>query len=240
MEVILFTNLNRAIEVPFFSVHFFYRRTFYLCGAAEVAFPFFHMKKASVAKIQRSPRTFSKPMYGTRPWCLVQAITRHTCPDPHLGSWNCLPHQAHIAPSEPMSSVDQQGSNLGSFPTSPPFIPTLIGLRAFDHVSSHVWWEAATNKQRSQRTFSKPMYGTGPCCLVQAITRHTCLDPHLGSWNCLPHQAHFAPSEPMSSIDQQGSSLGRSQPSPPLYPHFNRPSGLWPSVKSCLVGGSDK
>ena len=27
-----------------------------------------------------------------------------------------------------------------------PFIPTLIGLRAFDLVSSRVWWEAATNK----------------------------------------------------------------------------------------------
>ena len=27
-----------------------------------------------------------------------------------------------------------------------PFIPTLISLRAFDHVSSRVWWEAATNK----------------------------------------------------------------------------------------------
>ena len=26
-----------------------------------------------------------------------------------------------------------------------PFIPTLIGLRAFDLVSSPVWWEAATN-----------------------------------------------------------------------------------------------
>ena len=26
-----------------------------------------------------------------------------------------------------------------------PFIPTLIGLRAFDLVSSRVWWEAATN-----------------------------------------------------------------------------------------------
>ena len=32
----------------------------------------------------------------------------------------------------------------------------------------------------------------------------------------------------------------RSRPSPPLYPHFNRPSGFWPCVKSCLVGGSDK
>ena len=28
-----------------------------------------------------------------------------------------------------------------------PFIPTLIGLRAFDHVSSRVWWKAVTNKQ---------------------------------------------------------------------------------------------
>ena len=32
----------------------------------------------------------------------------------------------------------------------------------------------------------------------------------------------------------------RSRPSPPLYPHFNRPSGFWPCVRSCLVGGSDK
>ena len=32
----------------------------------------------------------------------------------------------------------------------------------------------------------------------------------------------------------------RSRPSPPLYPHFNQPSGFWPCVKSCLVGGSDK
>ena len=31
-------------------------------------------------------------MYSTRPCCLVQAITRHLCPDSHLGSWNCLPH----------------------------------------------------------------------------------------------------------------------------------------------------
>ena len=81
------------------------------------------------------------------PLCLVQAITRHTCPDPHLGSWNCLPHQALIALTEPMSSIDSQGSSLGSFPTSPPFIATLIGLRAFDLVSSRVWWEATTNKQ---------------------------------------------------------------------------------------------
>ena len=30
-----------------------------------------------------------------------------------------------------------------------PFIPTLIGLRAFDLVSSRVWWEAATNIWRA-------------------------------------------------------------------------------------------
>ena len=30
-----------------------------------------------------------------------------------------------------------------------PFIPTLIGLRAFDLVSSRVWWEAATNTEHN-------------------------------------------------------------------------------------------
>ena len=36
-----------------------------------------------------------------------------------------------------------------------PFIPTLIGLRAFDLVSSRVWWEAATNiwHALSERSF---------------------------------------------------------------------------------------
>ena len=41
-----------------------------------------------------------------------------------------------------------------------PFIPTLIGLRAFDLVSSRVWWEAATNYGtrvgRDQNSFSSP------------------------------------------------------------------------------------
>ena len=44
----------------------------------------------------------------------------------------------------------------------------------------------------------------------------------------------------MSSTDKQGSSLDSFPTSPPLYPHFNWPSGFWPCVKSCLVGGSDK
>ena len=33
-----------------------------------------------------------------------------------------------------------------------PFIPTLISLRAFDLVSSRVWWEAATNTWHFRRT----------------------------------------------------------------------------------------
>ena len=41
-------------------------------------------------------------------------------------------------------------------------------------------------------------------------------------------------------IVQQGSSLGSSPTFPSLNPHYNRPSGHWPGVKSCLVGGSGK
>ena len=55
-----------------------------------------------------------------------------------------------------------------------------------------------------------------------------------------PLSPHIALSEPMSSTGKQGSSLGSFPTSPPLYPHFNRPSGFSPCVKSCLVGGSDK
>ena len=35
-----------------------------------------------------------------------------------------------------------------------PFIPTLIGLRAFDLVSSRVWWEAATNTKTWDNSFT--------------------------------------------------------------------------------------
>ena len=78
-------------------------------------------------------------MYSTRPCCLVQAITRHTCLDPHLGSWNCLnPHCTQW--------VNKQHRPAGVVPSLPfPFIPTLIGLRAFDLVSSLVWWETLAN-----------------------------------------------------------------------------------------------
>ena len=118
MEIILFASLYRAKEILIFCVHFL-EKNFLSTWRDRSGVPFLSYKKLQAAKIQRSLRTFSKPMYGTRPWCLVQAITRHTCPDPDLGSWNCLPYQAHIAPSEPMSSIDQQGSSLGSFPTFP-------------------------------------------------------------------------------------------------------------------------
>ena len=60
-----------------------------------------------------------------------------------------------------------------------PFIPTLIGLWAFDLVSSPVWWEAATNSPRERsRAFvcglSSPVLGlhsvdrltSGPFCRV--------------------------------------------------------------------------
>ena len=78
------------------------------------------------------------------------------------------------------------------------------------------------------------------CHPCTALDQASSLSRHLGSWNCLPHQAHIALSEPISSTDQQGSSLDSFPTSPPLYHHFNRPSGFWPCVKSCLVGGSDK
>ena len=54
------------------------------------------------------------------------------------------------------------------------------------------------------------------------------------------HQAHIALSEPMSNIDQQGSSLGSFPTFPSPYPHFNRPSGNWPCVEPCLVGDIGK
>ena len=62
-----------------------------------------------------------------------------------------------------MSSTDKQGSSLGSLPDLPlPFIPTLIGLRAFDLVSSRVWWEAATNIGNAPANAPGPVLDFGP------------------------------------------------------------------------------
>ena len=46
--------------------------------------------------------------------------------------------------------------------------------------------------------------------------------------------------EPITSIDQQGSSRSSCPNSPSLTPTIIRPSGYWPYVKSCLVEGRDK
>ena len=44
----------------------------------------------------------------------------------------------------------------------------------------------------------------------------------------------------MTSIVKYGSSLGTFPTFPSPNPHYNRPSGHWPWVKSCLVGGRNK
>ena len=82
-------------------------------------------------------------LYSTRPWGLVQAIFWHTCPDLDLGPGHCLTHMTHIALSGSMTSLVRVSDR--PRPSSLPFIPTFIGLRAFDLVSSSVWWEATTN-----------------------------------------------------------------------------------------------
>ena len=54
-----------------------------------------------------------------------------------------------------------------------------------------------------------------------------------GSMSCKAHQAHIALSEPMTSVVQQGSSLGSCPTSPTFNPHYSRLLGHWPCVKSC-------
>ena len=54
---------------------------------------------------------------------------------------------------------------------------------------------------------------------------------------CLTHQAL---SGPMTSKIKQSSCLDSCPTFPSLNPHYNRPLGHWPYVKSCLVGGSNK
>ena len=55
-----------------------------------------------------------------------------------------------------------------------PFITTLIGLRAFDHVSSRVWWEAATNKKRVHTLWNAISF-------VQDL--NSCRHVHFTTWN---------------------------------------------------------
>ena len=83
----------------------------------------------------------------------------------------------------------------------------------------------------------------GTNCRLEAVRPPVSAGPHsvglalLTPCYCLVHQAHIGLSGSMCNIDQQGSSLGSypTMPSPSL--HFNRPSGHWPCVKPCLVGG---
>ena len=82
-----------------------------------------------------------------------------------------------------------------------------------------------------------PFHSMRPCGLVQAIFWHTCPDLDLDPWYCLIPSTYIALSGSMTSRVWVSA---RSRPSPPLYPHFNWPSGFWSCVKSCLVGGSEK
>ena len=51
-----------------------------------------------------------------------------------------------------------------------PFIPTLIGLRAFDLVSSRVWWEAATNTRLVGDAALCPVVGRSRPTVVASCT----------------------------------------------------------------------
>ncbi len=95
-----------------------------------------------------------------------------------------------------------------------PLLYPLIGLRAFDLVSSRVWWEAATN------TYTPPAFWIRETACLIRPTLHL-----VGRWAAQTSRVWVS---------------ARYQPSPPLYSHFNRPLGFWLCVKSCLVGDSDK
>ena len=65
---------------------------------------------------------------------------------PMFGSMSCWAHQDHIALRGSMTSIDQQGSCIGSYPTLPfPNPHYNLTFGSFDLVSSPVWWEEETN-----------------------------------------------------------------------------------------------
>ena len=111
----------------------------------------------------RSVALQKEPMYGTRPCCLLQAITQHTCSDPHLGSWNCLAHQAHIAPSELTSSIDQQGSSLGFvFQFLPSFFPAFKGR---SKCINHNWYHCHPHVPQFKKFFFFVLWQSPSICL---------------------------------------------------------------------------
>ena len=92
-----------------------------------------------------------------------------------FGSMSCKAHQAHIALSEPITSVVQQGSSLGlnSIPT-----PILIDLE-----SIAVWWETdkyplgsrSLRSQRKESVTSPSSVGSGSIPSDQAAESGVCV-----------------------------------------------------------------
>ena len=166
------------------------------------------------------------------------------------------PLSPHIALSEPMSSTGKQGSSLGSFPTSPPLYPHFNRPSGFSPCVKSCLVGGSDKYSAGSSLFAfceapEPVLdfgqergsAKGTMADLGPLIRHlvsTRLPPGGRAAFLSPLSPHIALSEPMSSTGKQGSSLGSFPTSPPLYPHFNRPSGFSPCVKSCLVGGSDK
>ena len=75
-----------------------------------------------------------------------------------------------------------------------PFIPTLIGLRAFDLVSSRVWWEAATNTWYTCRKTTSTM----------TMDSYSFLEVHVQQCQL----ANITLSEPINSIVHMSTSRG--------------------------------
>ena len=79
------------------------------------------------------------------------------------------------------------------------------------------------------------------CCFVSLITAGTGTIQRRQIWGRKAPDFGWAILGWASCIIVQlGSSLDSCPTLPSPNPHFNRPSGHWPCVKSCLVGGSDK
>ena len=89
-------------------------------------------------------------------------------------------------------------------------------------------WRAATLTPLSR------LYSTGPCCPVLAISRHTCMDPDLG-----PRPARLIRFT-LYKVGRWPAYISSCPTFLHLNPHYNRPLGHWPCVKSCLVEGRDK
>ena len=111
------------------------------------------MKKASAAKNSEVPADFLE----TYVWhySLLSSSSHNLAyvPGPTFGLMKLLASSGSHCTKCPDKQHRPAGFESRLVPDLPlPFIPTLIGLQAFDLVSSRVWWEAVTSKQRSPRT----------------------------------------------------------------------------------------